>query len=584
MCLVETKLVNCNTPIKSSTPNGYSNFHIERIDGSKGGGIAIIYKTSYKCERLKTHPDIITSTFESLIIRVTPENRASFILVVIYRPPSSSASTFVDQFINLYNHIVDDYHDNVIFVGDMNIHVNKTNESVPRKFLDFLHDFSLQNHIHVPTFSSARVSSDEWNTLDLVIDSSFHNLVLTARVSFELSFSDHAMIFFDLNIDRVKLIKTDKIIPVCSFNDDNRKFFNDLLWESSPEILNENNSSQVSLKLNKLLRQSSEASFPSNLKAIKVVEDNPWYNSINRTAKVESRRRERDYLRQVNNLNGNTDPRKIRALQEQVIEAKTALKAALKSKIRTLEESKKSYFTRMFEKYSNNPRKSFEFINILLGRKNPEILPDIAYEEPDLFDEKYNAFLQSKMLKIRKDLERSNVSKKALHITRDYEPLFNFRPLSMPEFDELCKKVNITSSILNPVKFDKVIDLDSVKSYLLHLVNTALVSGEFPNSEKVSVVRPLIKDINGDRNNFNNYRPITNISMVAKYIEYAMYEQLSELINEHKLLPDFQSAYRPIHSTETALCRVYNDLIFNKDAGKCTVMTSHVISRSLRRV
>ena len=455
MCLVETK-VNCSAPIGGSTPNGYSNFHIEREDG-KGGGIAVIYKSLYKCTCLKIPSEICTNSFECLIIKVTPENRASFILMVIYRPPNCSISTFIDQFTNLYNYIVDEYHDNVVFVGDFNIHVNKLNESVTKKFLDSLHDSSLQNHIHVPTFSNARISSEDSNTLDLVIDSSFHNLVLSTSVSFELSFSDHAIIFFELNIDKVKLIKTEKLIPVSSYNDDSLKGFDDILWESSPEILNERNSSQAALKVNKIFRHSSEVSFPSNLKAIKVVEENPWFSSINRAAKVDSRRRERDYLKHVKNMNKNTDPRRAQALQEKVNEAKIALKTALKNKIKTLGESKKSYYTRMFEMYSNNPRKSFEFINILLGRKEPEILPDFASNESDLFNEQYNYFIQNKMLQIRKDLERSNVSKKALHTTLDYEPLFNFRPLSMSEFENVCKKVKITNSVLNPVKFEKFI-------------------------------------------------------------------------------------------------------------------------------
>ena len=214
MCLVETKLDNSSVPISSSTPNGYSNFHVERKGGKKGGGVAIIYKTIYTCQRLKIHSEIITNTFEYIAIKVTPANRASFTLVAIYRPPSSNANIFVDQFINLYNYIVDEFHDNVVLVGDMNIHVNKPEESVARKFLDSLHDFSLQNHIKTPTFSNARVSSNESNTLDLIIDSSFHNIVHSTRVSFEFSFSDHAMVFFNLDIEKVKLIKFNKVIPV----------------------------------------------------------------------------------------------------------------------------------------------------------------------------------------------------------------------------------------------------------------------------------------------------------------------------------------------------------------------------------
>jgi len=44
-------------------------------------------------------------------------------------------------------------------------------------------------------------------------------------------------------------------------------------------------------------------------------------------------------------------------------------------------------------------------------------------------------------------------------------------------------------------------------------------------------------------------------------------------MNRHHLLPVFQSAYRPNHSTETALARIMNDMILVVDDGRVGALT-----------
>ena len=47
----------------------------------------------------------------------------------------------------------------------------------------------------------------------------------------------------------------------------------------------------------------------------------------------------------------------------------------------------------------------------------------------------------------------------------------------------------------------------------------------------------------------------------------------SDHMNRHHLLPVFQSAYRPRHSTETALARIMNDMILVVDDGRVGALT-----------
>ena len=65
------------------------------------------------------------------------------------------------------------------------------------------------------------------------------------------------------------------------------------------------------------------------------------------------------------------------------------------------------------------------------------------------------------------------------------------------------------------------------------------------------IVTPLFKV--GDRNDVNNYRPISVISVIAKVFERIVYDQLYAYLEEHSLICKYQSGFRSTHSTVTAL-------------------------------
>jgi len=95
------------------------------------------------------------------------------------------------------------------------------------------------------------------------------------------------------------------------------------------------------------------------------------------------------------------------------------------------------------------------------------------------------------------------------------------------------------------------------------IINACFSLGVFPSSEKSALVRPLLKKPSLDKNDLKNYRPVSNLTYLSKLIERAILNQLSPHLNKNKCFSNFQSAYRQYHSTETALCRIYNDLLIN---------------------
>ena len=74
------------------------------------------------------------------------------------------------------------------------------------------------------------------------------------------------------------------------------------------------------------------------------------------------------------------------------------------------------------------------------------------------------------------------------------------------------------------------------------------------------------------RSKSNNYRLVSNLCFIAKILEKLVLSQVSIYLNSHNLYNTCQSAYRPGHSTETALLKVVNDLFLSLNKGNISVL------------
>ena len=116
-------------------------------------------------------------------------------------------------------------------------------------------------------------------------------------------------------------------------------------------------------------------------------------------------------------------------------------------------------------------------------------------------------------------------------------------------------------------------NIEYVATFITRLFNQSLASGQVPATFKSAYVVPRLKKPDLDHDDVKNYRPISNLPVLAKLLERIVAKQLVAYLNLHGLMPRLQSAYRSGHSTETALIKGTSDMLRILDNGDLATLT-----------
>ena len=200
---------------------------------------------------------------------------------------------------------------------------------------------------------------------------------------------------------------------------------------------------------------------------------------------------------------------------------------------------------------SDDSKKLFTLVNNLTNKPEPQKWPKHNTKE-DLAED-FATFFKNKILKIR---ELFNGMKQYEVITDSSVPLLRkFAPMMEKQISLIIKQMKSKTCKLDdiPTKILKKI-LPVVCPLITKIVNTSLTNGEYSTKWKTAVVRPLLKKI-GLELIKQNFRPVSNLAFISKIVERAMLLQLSQHCQDFNVPPDYQSAYWPDYSCETAILK-----------------------------
>ena len=101
-------------------------------------------------------------------------------------------------------------------------------------------------------------------------------------------------------------------------------------------------------------------------------------------------------------------------------------------------------------------------------------------------------------------------------------------------------------------------------------INPSFSLNVFLSLWKTAKVTPILKS--GDHTDVKNYRPISVLPFLSKIAERHVHNALYNFLYENDLIYIRQSGFRSKESTETALIKIIDDLLFNLDNDRVSGM------------
>ena len=525
--------------VKELTPDGYFYLGKTRPSG-RGGGVAIIYKAALNSrETVKTTYD----SFEHLsVVLHDPLTSVQCHISIIYRPPSSSIPKFLEEFEN-HLHSLSEFSGQLLVTGDINLHLEESCSSAIRLHT-ILEEHSMSQYIQVPTHTNG-------HTLDFA---ACHSELEQIQV-IPSQISDHFSIIW--HWDALNHRTSQKSLPyqcrqLKNFSEDD---FQIELRHRLEEIPINTSVNELCGMYTSTVSEVYDKHAPIVIKSTKRSKVSPWITPAIRQARI---------LRRVNECKwrktGLEIHRQIYCQHRQDVN-----NLIIKSKQQHYEE----------RLATRDPKATFQVINELT-KLNSRHLP--APPSKNLCNQ-FMEFFQNKISAIHADIAKILLSENLPgNITHDISPMDTLimdqiRPVTEQELVTLIKSANSKTSGLDPCPTALLKQTFGCHlNILLAIFNKSFEEGIFPSNLKKAQVTPLLKSLSMDKHILKNYRPISNLPTIGKFLERIGILRLVDHLVLSNKVEDHQSAYKAAHSTETALLKVFNDISLDLDKGRHVLM------------
>ena len=536
--------------VRAALPRTFSILHVPRLSdtGIGGGGVAMIYSTAINMQHETGNSQF--SSFELMETKFTCHGETIHIYIV-YRPGHPGMDrAFMEEFGSFLDSLLG-IGGKILICGDFNYWVDDPlSKPYSREFLELLDINNFNNHVSFPTHLFG-------HTLDLVLSPAGTNYVKdVVGLPVDSSISDHALLVFSLEVVRPRAIR--KSITFRSYRNLNQDSLSSEIESSLVGVdLPDPTAKNLTLHYNKSLKSLEDRSFPLITKQILVKADSPWYDHTVASLRRQRRKAERKWRR------CGTDSSR----SEFVIARRAVVDRILQCKI--------NYFGDKWASCRGDQKKLFSLVSDLMCGSTPVSLPSSGSDAQLASD--FLGFFQSKIIRIRDELDHILDQDDFLIAFHPQDPPLSvfseFHPVDEVSIRRYVKELNKTHCLLDPINISKITEAyESAAPFVALLVNQVFVECTFVSSEKLALLRPSLKKAGLDIEDMNNYRPISNLSFLSKIVERAILDQLLPFLEQNEIVSKHQSAYRKFHSTETALCRIHNDLVTNVCSGKASLL------------
>ena len=529
VCVQETWHSNFKYP-------GYTIHKIER-NKRRGGGVACISKNNFE---FKLTDSQITSDLEYLIIK----NKKIEILN-IYRPPNGCPRKAAIQIDTLIGSM--DRTKILIVAGDFNVNFMGNGTRV-----NYVTEVFERRSLLMCTLLPTRLSENSATLIDAIF-TNFTNSLSTGII--KTTFSDHLAPFLSFQGASVHEETLNKTIEIMDESTEALANLSTMLstvdWKDEMSDLDSN---ECTLFIAKKVQEYKQICCEK--KKIKQTINNTKLKAWMTRGLLVSR------------CNKNT--KHDAAIRSRSKNDFLIYKKYNKIFVKLCRKARALYYENFYKKFVNNSRKLWQETNSLLGRAKKEKIITKKFRKGNEFitDKKiisneFNGFFSSIGEKLSSEIPDTG-EQFLNNLPKDPKAIFKFEEITKDIVNEIIDSMESKKSS----SFDEISNFHvkklkvSLLTPLTIAINRSLSEGLFPDQYKVAKVVPLFKS--GERDDFNNYRPISLLATISKIFEKVVHRQLYEFFSEH-YLTDCQFGFRKKSETAHCITNFLNNMYKNKN-------------------
>ena len=482
---------------------GYNLFRRDR-KASQGGGIIIYIHNSLSAER---RSDLESELIEQISIEFKQFKCAPILLSCIYRPPDSTVS-FFDGLVEIVDTIAAENKE-VHIVGDFNVDVIKNSTSESKQILHLMENQGFQQMVKTPTHITENSST--------LIDHHYcchpEHVLSIASPSFGLSDHNPTILVRKQNANLKSTKKSHFTVtyrPLKKVNADSLiKDLNEVPWTVLDTF--DNDPDEMLSTWESLVLDVVDRHAPLKSVRVKSMKKPTWLSDQILTAIQE-----RDRLKK--------ELEKGRIL-------KASFNAARNKVVRLIEKAKKEAVINEIENSKLNSRVLWKTLNSIfptnarqLSRINSVTKDGTSYTSPEEISNIFNKHFISIADNIIDETTNSEPDLTSLvdFVRRNKDSNsaeFSIPTISDHEVLEIIKSLpsNVATGLDGISSLLLKLIAPAIASSLAKVINCSIINSICPAQLKLARVTPIYKQ--GSKNDVDNYRPISVLSVFSKILE-----------------------------------------------------------------
>ena len=549
LALSETWLTDYNAS-SFEIPGYHPLISHHRKDNSGRGGVGLYIRNDFEYAELPELSTFVPYVFESLFVTLKSINTT---LGVIYRTPDSNS----DEFMPLYEKTITALQNkkaHFFLLGDFNFDLLKFNKDpASTNFVNSTFEKGCIPVITKPT----RIGPSSASCIDNIITNKVNQKFCSGFIVEDVS--DHFPVFYSFrsnepvtnklktpheyklkrNFSKVNLEKLKSLLSNYNWTDLTK--IDDP--ESAANVLNETIANSITLTC-PATKIKTKGKYSLN---------QPWFTS---GLKISSKRKNKLFKK------AHKSPRSLQIYRRYRNVYNSLIKLA-----------KKTYYSDLLGNVKNDLRKTWRVFNEIISKSSSRnqmpttlSLPhptsfSCFLSEPSLIAEYFNNFF-------------STIGQRTAScvMSNEINPLDFMKNVSVKDSLFLfptCPKEIIEIALNLPSKSSTGPDnisnklLKEIISYIVvpltHIFNLSLQTGVVPDMYKLAKVVPLFKS--GDKQDPNNYRPISLLPSLSKILERIVYNRLIGFLLKHDVIYYKQFGFLKGRSTEQAMTEIILKII-----------------------